>query len=363
MAVGARQAFPEPALDLCPIADGGEGTSEVFTRAFACIPQPCLAMDPLGNNRTVHWLQLSTAGSRPATALIEIASVSGLLLVPQAQRDPLHTTAYGVGMMIRSALDAGMNRILLALGGSATNEAGLSVAQALGARLFDQSGRIIESPLEGRHLCDLGAVDLGSIDPRIRRTEFRVLVDVDCPLHGPQGAARRFAAQKFAPGTSDVTSKVDVLERGLIQAARLFPQCDPWTPGAGAAGGMGFGLMAALDATLVSGAKEILDILRIHERIAAADLVLTGEGRLDVSSSHGKACWTLGQACNQAGKPVLAICGQVDHSGLLDEMLTIPFDQTAMLDGPESAGLGAPETLARATAVALTEWKSSRDQS
>jgi len=279
------------------------------------------------------------------------------MLVPESQRNPLHTTAFGVGMVIRSILDAGVSRILIALGGSATNEAGLSVAQALGARFFDHSGHLVGLPLEGRHLGDLSTVDLDSLDHRVHRTEIEVLVDVNNPLYGPQGAVARFALQKFASGAAGLNSQLDILERGLIQAARLFPQCVPWTPGAGAAGGMGFGLMAALGAKLVPGANEILNILRMKDRIASSDLILTGEGRLDASSSHGKACWALGEACRQGGKPALAICGQVDHTGLMDEMLTIPFDQTISLCGPESAGLDAAEALARATRIALTEWK------
>lgn len=302
MARGVRTAMPDAEIDLCPVADGGEGTVEALLVAVGGERRRARVTGPLGTPVEAEWALLADG-----TAAIEMAAAGGLALVPPDRRDPTRTTTFGVGELIREALDAGVPRILVGVGGSGTVDGGAGAVQALGAA-FSESAR----PLTGGDLLRLVAVDLRHLDPRLGDTDLAVACDVANPLLGPGGAAAVYGPQKGAG-----PEQVVMLEEGLARLARLAaaPGTDlnptATTPGAGAAGGLAFGLAAFLGARLIPGIDLVLDRVGFAERVAGADLVLTGEGRLDDQSLRGKACVGVARAARAAGVPAVALVGSV----------------------------------------------------
>jgi len=245
------------------------------------------------------------------TAVIEMASASGLQLVPAGLRNPLHTTTFGTGELIRHSLDSGFRDIVVTTGGSATSDCGSGAAQALGVRFMDGSGREIRPPMTGADMIRTGAVDISALLPSARESRFRVATDVTNPLLGPAGAVPVYGRQK---GASD--ADLDILEKGtanlfdIIEAACGFRVRD--IPGAGSAGGIAAGLMAFVRAERIPGVDWILDACRFRNQIADADLILTGEGRLDRQTASGKLVRGVARAGGQAGVPVIAVAGRVD---------------------------------------------------
>ena len=331
MAEGARHVAPDAAIDLCPIADGGEGTIDAIAVATpgAKIRAATVA-GPLGEPVTARWGWLpprvgrdamTTAPLAPAasTAIIEMAEAAGLHLVPPQRRDPMRATTFGVGELIGHALDAGCGSIVVGLGGSATCDGGCGMAQALGARFEFEAGPGAEEPhddqrfVTGGDLARLRAVDVESIRADARDGRVVAACDVTNPLLGPQGAAAVFAPQK---GATPV--QVLKLERGLARLASFWPRTDPTFAGAGAAGGLSFGLAASLNARLERGIELVLETVGFAERARHSDLVLTGEGRLDAQTIQGgKATAGVARAARQAAPhaAVVAIAGVVEPNG------------------------------------------------
>jgi glycerate kinase len=235
-----------------------------------------------------------------STGVVELAEASGMALVPAEQRDPTRTTTFGTGQLIRAAAEAGCREVLVAVGGSATCDGGSGLAQALGARFFDRRGALIERPMTGGLLSELSRVE-----PAAPLTAIRVACDVTNPLLGPQGAAAVFAPQKGATPT-----QVQELGEGLRRYAALLA-ADPETLGAGAAGGAAFGLLALCGATLERGVDLVLDAVGFSDRCREADLVLTGEGRLDGQTVHGKAVSGVAARAHALGIPTIAIAGSL----------------------------------------------------
>jgi len=292
MARGVRAAGAE--ADVCPLADGGEGMVEALVAATGGAMRTSRVTGPLGEPVDAAWGLLPDGG-----AVIELASAAGLAQVPVARRDPTKTTTFGVGELIRAALDAGATRIILGIGGSATTDGGTGAAQALGVRFIDAQGM-----MTGGQLARVTAIDPSALDPRLRRVTITVACDVTNPLTGPNGAAAIYGPQKGA-----TPAQVCELDDGLQHLASLLP-VDSALPGMGAAGGFGFGAVAFLGATLRRGIELVLDAAHFDARVAMCDLVLTGEGKLDAQTMSGKTiAGVLQWAC---GKRVVALVGRVE---------------------------------------------------
>ncbi|MCC6579115.1 MAG: glycerate kinase [Phycisphaeraceae bacterium] len=302
MARGIRRVMQDAEVDCCPIADGGEGTVAAMIAATGGQWRKSTVTGPLGTPVTAAWGQL------PDAAVIEMASAAGLALVPADQRDPMRTTTFGVGELIRDALDSGAQHILLGIGGSATNDGGIGMAQALGVMFFDLSGQRLTSPLTGGDLSRIARIDLSARDPRIAETRITVACDVTNPLTGPQGAAAIYGPQKGAS-----PRQVEQLDNGLRHLARRWREDlgrDVETmPGAGAAGGLGGGLVTMLGASVQRGIDLVLEAVDFDRRVAGCDLCLTGEGQIDGQSLAGKACLGVAHRAAQAGTPTVALVG------------------------------------------------------
>jgi len=303
LAAGVRDAAPDAGIELCPLADGGEGTGPLLACALGAAPRAARCRDALGRPiEATWWLH---APSR--RAIVELATVAGLQGLPREQRDPEKTTTFGVGEALRAAIDAGAQTVDLAVGGSATVDGGAGCLQALGVALLDASGAAISTPLTGGALTSIARI--GAI-PRLP-ARIRVLCDVRNPLLGPRGAAPSFAPQKGA--SPDAVRR---LEQGLrhwrdvLHAATGVDVAD--LPHAGAAGGIGAGLHAALGAALTEGFAAVAESVNLSDRIAAADLVITGEGRLDAQTVEGKVVAGVARLAAEAGTPAVALVGAAD---------------------------------------------------
>jgi glycerate kinase len=303
MARGATAACPGAQVDLCPVSDGGEGLVEALVQATGGTRRLSRVAGPLGEPVEAGWGVLGDGH----TAVIEMAQASGLALVPPDRRDPRRTTTFGVGELIRFALDSGLNRFILGIGGSATNDGGTGMAQALGGVFPGTQGL-----MTGGQLQAIQAVDLSRIDPRIKEAAFTVACDVTNPLTGPRGASVVYGPQKGA--SPPVVAELD---RGLGHLAGLLRGVDPAAPGAGAAGGLGFGAMAFLGARLLPGADLVLDAVGFDRRVAHSQLVITGEGRMDAQSLSGKLCVAAARRAARLGVPAIACVGLLEEAAEL----------------------------------------------
>ena len=264
-----------------PLADGGPGTVEAVVTAAGGRYSHARVEGPLGDPVNARWGRIDDG----RTAIIEMAAASGLLLVPPGRLDPRRASTIGTGELIGAALDAGVSRLLVGVGGSATNDGGAGMATALGARFLDDDGRPIAPG--GAALAGLARIDVGGLDPRLAAVEVRVLADVRNPLTGPDGASAVYGPQKGADATT-----IAELDRALTHFADIVARdvgADILTlPGGGAAGGLGAGLIAFTGARIEPGIEAIASAVRLDARLAGADVVLTGEGSLDRQSAFGK---------------------------------------------------------------------------
>jgi len=301
-----------------PMADGGEGTVQSLVDATGGQLRSVTVSGPLGEPVAATYGLLGDG----ATAVIEMAAASGLPLVPPAQRNPLHTTTAGTGELIRAALDAGARQFIIGIGGSATNDAGLGLAAALGARLLDGAGREI-SPTGGG-LSDLATIDLSGFDDRIAQARFRVACDVDNPLFGPLGAAHVYGPQKGA--TPEIVARLDDGLRRFAEVARRDLNADiAALPGAGAAGGLGAGLVAFCGATLEPGVRIVIETVGLRDRMRGSDLCLTGEGRLDRQTAFGKTPKGVADVARELGVPCVALAGSVALEPALNDTFAAVF--------------------------------------
>ena len=301
---GARRAAPGARVVRLPIADGGDGLAAVLAEALGGRLVRAPAAGPLGERRTAAY------GLLPGRiAVIEMALASGLALVPKRRRRPLEATSRGTGDLIRAALKRGAREVWIGLGGSATNDGGAGLARALGVRFLDRHGRDIPEGAGG--LGSLARIDASGLPPQVRRARFVALSDVTNPLLGPRGSARVFGPQKGA-----TPAQVEAIESGLRNYARRLKEDlgrdVARRPGAGAAGGLGTALLAFLGAELKPGARFVLESVGARREVRRADLVITGEGRLDASSFFGKAPLELARLARREGVPVLLLCGAVE---------------------------------------------------
>jgi glycerate kinase len=289
-------------VDLLPMADGGEGTVQSLVDATKGKIIEKEVTGPLGNKVKAFYGLLGDG----ETAVIEMAAASGLPLVPDGEKNPLKTTTYGTGELIASALDAGAQKIIIGIGGSATNDAGVGMAQALGAEILDKNGEQID--FGGGSLSQIEQIKLENIDSRIKSVEISAACDVDNPLFGKDGAAYVYAPQKGAD-----PEMVKMLDQNLRHFNQIvIKELNKDTnkiPGAGAAGGLGAGLVAFLDAELKPGVDIVLDIINFESRLKDVDLVITGEGMLDGQSIYGKTPVGVSRCAAKKDIPVIAIAG------------------------------------------------------
>ncbi|MEW6555635.1 MAG: glycerate kinase [Actinomycetota bacterium] len=304
MARGFARGWPEAEVLTCPLADGGEGTMELLVAATGGKTIPCEVTGPLGERRRAL---LGVLGDG-RTAMVEMAAASGLALVPPEKRDPRYATSAGTGDLIRNALDQGLRRIIVGIGGSATNDGGAGMAAALGARFLDENGE--DLPHGAIYLNNLESLDLSGLDPRLREAAVVVASDVTNPLLGETGASQVYGPQK---GTSEYD--VRLLETALARLAEVTSrQVAPGhesKPGAGAAGGLGFGLMAFTGAAVLPGIDVVMKAVGFERKLVGCGLVLTGEGRLDAQTAYGKTVTGVARAAGNHGIPVLALAGEV----------------------------------------------------
>jgi glycerate kinase len=304
IARGLRKAWPGIAIVKIPMADGGDGTLQAIVAATGGRTVPCRVTDPLGRNiRSMFGL---TGDGR--TAVIEMALASGLTLLKTRERNPMLTTSRGTGELIRAALDHGVRDLVIGIGGSATNDGGMGIARALGARFLDARNRELAD--RGGALTRLARIDASGLDARLKHTSISVVCDVDNPLCGRRGAARVYGPQKGA-----TPAMVKQLDAGLKRLAALL-QADLGAdvvnlPGAGAAGGVGAGLVAFLNARLRPGVDVVTQAIGLERKLAGCDLVITGEGRLDGQTVFGKAPAGVARIAQKLGIPVIAICGSL----------------------------------------------------
>ncbi len=308
MEIGIRRVCPGAQVDLCPVADGGEGTVDALVQACHGRRQRTVVTGPLFAPVTAEWGLLE---GPPRTAVIEMAAASGLGLVPPARRDPTRTTTFGTGELIWAAMHEGVRRIILGIGGSATCDGGCGVAAASAVLFLDATGRT--GPLRiptGGTLRDIARLEAMGLGEELASVEILVACDVRNPLTGPEGAARVYAPQKGA-----TPAQVELLEQGLKHLAELWRHdlgVDVEAlAGAGAAGGLGGGMVAFFGARLAPGIQLVLQAADFRRRVAGCDLCLTGEGCLDSQTAAGKVCLGVAQAARQAGVPTVALAGSL----------------------------------------------------
>lgn len=299
---GFRAVFPDAEYCSVPVADGGEGTVDALVAATGGRRIAATVTGPLGDPVAAFY-GLSGDGT---TAVIEMAAASGLALVPSAGRNPLRATSRGTGELILAALDAGARRFVLGIGGSATNDGGAGMLQALGVRLFDTSGD--ELGAGGGALAELARIGLDGLDPRLARCVLEVACDVDNPLVGPRGASAVFGPQKGA--TPAMVLELDAnLAHFAVLMERATGVAVADVPGSGAAGGMGAAMLAVLGARLRPGIDIVMEAVGLEREVADADLVITGEGRIDSQTIHGKTPIGVARVAGRHGKPVIGIAG------------------------------------------------------
>ena len=291
-----------------PVADGGEGTTEAVIRARNGQKIFADVHGPLMEKASAYYGKLSDT-----EAILEMAQASGLPMVPEELRNPLHTTTYGTGELVRAALDAGFTDISIAIGGSATNDGGMGFASALGIRFLDKNGNLLEG--KGSELEKVADIDMSGLDKRAQSARFTVMCDVTNPLCGKDGATRTFGRQKGA--TPEI---MDRLEKGMCRYRDViiekFGVNPDEIPGAGAAGGLGAALKIFLNAEMKSGIETVLDLISFDSLLTGADLVVTGEGRTDWQSCFGKVMQGIGTHAKKRGVPAVGLCGSLGKDAL-----------------------------------------------
>jgi len=329
---GALKAHPNAKIILLPISDGGDGFLETILTIQNGDEKQSEVMGPLGNNMITKW----GITHNPTTAVIELAKICGLNLIPKESRNPKLTTTYGIGQIIKEALDMGIRNFLIGLGGSATNDAGTGLVSALGAKFIDENGQKL--PLGGSHLVNLHSIDLSNLDPRIKESTIVVGCDVTNPLTGPSGATSVYAPQKGA-----TPEMVDLLENSLKHFAEVAHQDLKNIPFAGAAGGTAAGLHIFLGAHLKSGIDLVLDELNFNDKIRDADLIITGEGRMDAQTLYNKGPIGVAHRAKAQNIPVLAIVGSVGpgyeavHAEGITHVIPLSSNKESTLDQIQTA--------------------------
>lgn len=312
---GIHRVFPDCRVVKLDVADGGEGTMQALSRAMGGETVKIEVADPLRRPVIASYVILENG-----TAVLEMAEASGLTLLRPEERNPMETSTFGTGQLVADALKRGCRSFLIGIGGSATNDAGMGMLEALGVRFYDRFGLLLSG--KGESLGKVADISMDGICKGLLESEYTIACDVDAPLFGPKGAACVFAPQKGAD-----EEMVELLDKGLEHFSRVIETLlgkDVSTiPGAGAAGGLGGGLVAFLSARLENGVQMVLDAMDFDCIIRYADLVITGEGRIDSQTFCGKTPYGVMLRARKKGIPVIAIGGSVDIAA--DEALEAGF--------------------------------------
>ena len=326
IAAGLADVMPHAQLVKCPMADGGEGTVEAIVAAGNGQLRRNHVQGPLGAPVEAHWGWLPDSH----TAIIEMAEASGLQLLKPEQRNACITSTFGTGELIKAALDAGARRVILAIGGSATNDAGAGALQALGLGLFDAQGNHL--PRGGLALAHVARIELSGLDPRLAEVRFEIAADVNNPLCGEHGASAIFGPQKGASA-----EQVQLLDQALghfaDHCANVLPKDVRHEPGSGAAGGLGFAAKAFLGAQFRAGVEVVAELVGLAEAVKGADLVITGEGRFDAQTLRGKTPFGVASIARAEGVPVVVLAGTLGegYQALYEHGINAAF---AIASGP-----------------------------
>ncbi|MBM7712308.1 glycerate kinase [Enterococcus xiangfangensis] len=340
---GIRKVLLDAEVIQVPMADGGEGTIDALVASTGGTRIEVEVSGPIPTEKITTYYGLL---ADKKTAVIEMAKANGLECLKIEKRNPLLTSTYGTGEIIKAALDQGVEKIIIGLGGSATNDGGAGMAQALGVHLLDATGK--ELSVGGGALKNLAKIDGSTIDPRIKTTEILIASDVDNPLTGPNGASVIFGPQKGA--TPAMVKELDqnlahyaaIIKRDLANDIQMIP-------GAGAAGGLGAGLLAFTSATIRSGVELVIEYTQLAEKIAKADYVFTGEGGMDFQTKFGKTPYGVAQVAKKYNKPVFACAGFIGNQveTLYAEGITAIFGILAKASSLEEALQEGEENLER----------------
>lgn len=324
---GILNAMPDARCIWVPMADGGEGTVDALIAALGGQRVNCEVTGPLPHQRIKTYWGLIDGGK---TAVIEMAKANGIHLLESSARNPLLTSTFGTGEMIQAALDLGVSKIILGIGGSVTNDAGAGMAKALGAQFLDENDQAV--PVSGGQLNRIHKIDLSRLDPRLNTVDIVIASDVNNPLCGENGASAVFGPQKGA-----TREMVKILDQNLNHFADLaekaIGQTFQYIAGAGAAGGLGFGLMAFAGAKIQSGVELVIEQTQLAEKIAQADYVLTGEGKIDFQTKFGKTPFGVAQVAKGLNKPVIAFAGLVGEG--IEELYDLGFGQIIGINPPD----------------------------
>ena len=311
-----QNVFPEAEIIKIPIADGGEGTVEAMVRATDGSFEFSEVEGPMGNITSAKWGMLGNS----KTAVIEIAEACGLHLVQANKRNPMTASSFGVGQLVVAALDKGAKKIIIGLGGSATNDGGYGFLRAIGVQFLDSEGNELNGHFETLSL--LSDINFNHIDTRIKNTSIEIACDVDSPLIGEKGASKVFAAQKGASNKMIEELESIMTNYYEIISSQLGSQLND-RPGFGAAGGLGFGISAFINSELKSGINIVLEALNFNQYLLDADLVITGEGRIDSQSERGKAPIGVIKYANQLNCKVIVIAGSVDDPKTFNQKFNV----------------------------------------
>ncbi|MDL2185632.1 glycerate kinase [Pseudomonas sp. ChxA] len=357
IADGLVQVWPDAQLIQCPMADGGEGTVDSVLAACNGELRRETVRGPLGEAVEARWGWLADSH----TAMIEMAEASGLQRVPPGQRDACISSTFGTGELIRAALDAGAQRIILAIGGSATNDGGAGAMQALGVQLFNAQGQALAPG--GLALAGLTRMSLEQMDPRLAQVRFEIAADVNNPLCGPHGASAIFGPQKGA-NPQQVEQLDAALGHFADHCARVLPKDVRDEPGSGAAGGLGFAAKAFLGAQFRAGVEVVAELVGLDAAVQGADLVITGEGRFDAQTLRGKTPFGVARIAQRHGVPVIVIAGTLGEG--YEQMYAHGVDAAfALPSGPmslEQACSEAPSLLRERAADIARVWRTALGQ-
>lgn len=313
-AEGLVRAIPDAQYEVRPLADGGEGTVQAVTTGCGGTFEETVVTGPLGDKIVAAYGIIQNPDK---TAIIEISAAAGLTLIPEVERDPMRTTTYGVGEMIIDAIRKGCHHFIIGLGGSATNDAGIGMLQALGVRFYDACDRLLTGDnghLTGGDLEFIDHISVSNMNKSLSKCTFRIACDVDNPLFGEAGASRVFGPQKGLFDSEIAAADNWMRSFALLTQDTLDGDISPDYPGCGAAGGLGFSLKYYLGGSLESGTKIVIEETNLKKYIAEADLVVTGEGMLDAQTARGKAPIGIAHIAKVFNKPVIALAGSVSAS-------------------------------------------------
>lgn len=302
-AEGVKRVYPDAETVVYPLADGGEGTVQALAKGLDGKLEHVKVTGPLGEKVVCEY---AIVGKTNPTAIIEMAGAAGITLVPPELRNPMHTTTYGVGEVIKDAITKNCRNFIIGIGGSATNDGGIGMIQALGAEFLDKSGKQV--PFGAAGVEKLSAINCENMLPELKDCNFRIACDVDNPLCGENGCSHIFGPQKGA--MPELVERMDVWLNRYAELSRFY-NCDPDYPGSGAAGGLGFAFRTFLHGNLEPGINIVLDEIGIESQMKTADVVITGEGRLDGQTVRGKAPIGVARLARKYGKSVLAFSGSV----------------------------------------------------